>query len=185
MKSAVKNTNDEIEVIEEPGHPWGRIRVCESQGGMGQAKCSIFLTPEQLFLHARDCIALAIKIKRRVVDEEVAKAADEVLPGLGKLVREGKLVLDELTGALVPPSVRPDLPKVLTFEQLEIGACFIFRQQLTGWSPGKLVKVNQAPGWAMPEGWDFVLASETRCAKFEVILLTEQAPQPSGPSIPK
>lgn len=179
MKSAVPNTNDEIEVIEEPGHPWGRIRVCESQGGMGQAKCSIFLTPEQLFLHARDCIALAIKIKRRVVDEEVAKAADEVLPGLGDLVRKGKLVLDELTGALVPPS---DPLIFMRFSQLKIGTCFRFKQPPSGWSSGKLVKVDIAPGWAMPEGWDFVLASETCCASFEVRILDE-VPPPTGLSV--
>jgi hypothetical protein len=62
VKSAVPNTNDEIEVIAESG-PWGRIRIRESQGLSGIAKCSIFLPPDQLEEHARECLALATKIR--------------------------------------------------------------------------------------------------------------------------
>lgn len=71
MKSTVPNTNDEIEVIAEKSGPWGRIRIRESQGISGLAKCSIFLTPDQLEEHARECLALATKIKNSQIDFEL------------------------------------------------------------------------------------------------------------------
>jgi len=77
MKSAVPNTDDEIEVIEviaEKSSPWGRIRIRESQGISGVRKCSIFLTPAQLEEHARECLALATKIKNGQVDFETKPA---------------------------------------------------------------------------------------------------------------
>jgi hypothetical protein len=73
VKSAVPNTNDEIEVIAESG-PWGRIRIRESQGISGIAKCSIFLPPDQLEDHARECLALATKIRNGQVASEMNTA---------------------------------------------------------------------------------------------------------------
>jgi len=69
VKSAVPNTDDEIEVIAEKSGPWGRIRIRESQGISGINKCSIFLTPDQLEEHARVCLALAAEIRRRQTDQ--------------------------------------------------------------------------------------------------------------------
>jgi len=65
MKSAVPNNDDEIEVLTEKSGPWGRIRIRERQGGglHSVQKCSIFLTPDQLEEHARECLALAAKIR--------------------------------------------------------------------------------------------------------------------------
>ena len=65
MKSAVPNTNDEIEVVEEKDGPWARVRIRESQGMSGIRKCSIFLPPDQLEEHARECLAIAAKIRGR------------------------------------------------------------------------------------------------------------------------
>lgn len=69
MKSSVPNTNDEIQVIDENG-PWGRVRIRESQGISGIVKCSIFLPPDQLEEHARECLALAAKIRNSQVGVE-------------------------------------------------------------------------------------------------------------------
>lgn len=65
MKSAVPNTDDEIEVTEQQGDPWGRIRIRERQGGglRDVKKCSIFLGPDQLEQHAKECLALATKLR--------------------------------------------------------------------------------------------------------------------------
>jgi len=70
VKSTVPNTNDEIEVIPEKGAPWARIRIRESQGISGVGKCSIFLTPDQLEEHARECLTLAAKIRNGQVEFE-------------------------------------------------------------------------------------------------------------------
>ncbi len=75
MKSVVPNTDDEIEVIAESS-PWGRIRIRESQGISGVRKCSIFLTPTQLEEHARECLALATKIKNGQVGFETKPVAE-------------------------------------------------------------------------------------------------------------
>jgi hypothetical protein len=60
MKSTYPNTEDEIEVLDLKDVPWGRVRIREHH-----AKCSIFLTPDQLEEHARECLALAASIRER------------------------------------------------------------------------------------------------------------------------
>ena len=64
MKSVAPNNSDnEIEVID--ARSYGRIRIRERQGGTWNAfeKCSISLTPDQVEEHARECLALAAKIR--------------------------------------------------------------------------------------------------------------------------
>lgn len=67
LKSAVLNTNDEIEVFDEKPNPWGRIRIREQQGSQvsDKKKCSIFLPPHQLEEIAQACHAVAAGIKAR------------------------------------------------------------------------------------------------------------------------
>jgi len=65
VRSARPNSSDEIEVLEEKSGPWGRVRIRESKGISGIQKCSIFLTPSQLEAHARECLAIAAKIRER------------------------------------------------------------------------------------------------------------------------
>ena len=70
MRSAVPNNNpvDEIEVLAESltSGPCGRVRIRELQGsGLSDVKkCSIFLTADQLEEHARECLAVAVKIRK-------------------------------------------------------------------------------------------------------------------------
>lgn len=91
MKSAVPNSNDEIEVLEDPSNPWGRVRIRESQGQIGiQKKCSIFLTADQLHEHARECLVVADRLVKRASEdlhkehvaiiERCTEAADSVVP---------------------------------------------------------------------------------------------------------
>lgn len=78
MKSAVPGDccDDEIEVLTAEIDGWGcvgRIRIRERQGigvpGFGKdppfVKCNIWLTADQLEEHARECIAIAAKIRSR------------------------------------------------------------------------------------------------------------------------
>jgi hypothetical protein len=82
MKSAVPNTDDEIEVIAEKSGPWGRIRIREKQGASfaDHVKCSIFLTPDQLEEHARECLVLAAKIRNSQVEFELIPARSVETP---------------------------------------------------------------------------------------------------------
>ncbi len=66
MKSNVRNTDDEIEVLEVPGCTYARIRIRENQGMAGRVKCSVFLEAEQLEEHARDCLAMANWVRSRI-----------------------------------------------------------------------------------------------------------------------
>lgn len=61
MKSDVDN-NDEIEVLDE-GQLYGRIRVRELQSGINATKASVYLTAEQLVLHAQECLKLAERLR--------------------------------------------------------------------------------------------------------------------------
>lgn len=66
MRSLVpNNTDNEIEVLDEA--PYGRIRIRERQGGgwNDYERCSITLMPDQLEEHARECLALAAKLRSR------------------------------------------------------------------------------------------------------------------------
>jgi hypothetical protein len=76
---------------------------------------------------------------------------------------------------------------ITTLRSLAPGDCFKFLKTPAGWSDGKLVLVDQAPGWAMPEGWDFVLKTraDEALADQPVILLDEKAPIATGPVIPE
>lgn len=74
MKAAVPNTDDEIDVIDEKHGHYGRIRIRENQGISRVNKCSIFLTPDQLEEHAKECLALASKIRTR----QTADALDQL-----------------------------------------------------------------------------------------------------------
>jgi hypothetical protein len=93
--------------------------------------------------------------------EEAARIAD--LPGLDDLVRNGRLDHDQA---------------IATFGELNFGVAFRFVEAPPGWSTGKLVKVREAPGWAMSEGWDFVLASEISLKDVAVYILDEPFPTP-------
>jgi len=60
------NPDNEIEVLaDETNDQLGRIRIRERHGVSEIEKCSIFLTPDQLEEHARDCLALAACIRSR------------------------------------------------------------------------------------------------------------------------
>lgn len=61
MKSAVHD-RDEIEVIDDGGL-YGRIRVREMQSGYNATKASVYLTAEQLVLHAQECLKLAERLR--------------------------------------------------------------------------------------------------------------------------
>ena len=64
MKSTAPNTDDVIEVLDGNMLPFGRIRIRERQGN-DYKKCSIYLTPDQLEEHARECLTLATSIRKR------------------------------------------------------------------------------------------------------------------------
>lgn len=83
--------------------------------------------------------------------------------------------------------IPPEGATITTLRSLVPGDCFKFLKVPPGWSPGKLVLVDQAPGWAMPEGWDFVLKTraDEALADQAVILLDEKAPIATGPTIPE
>jgi len=73
------------------------------------------------------------------------------------------------------------------FDLLPIGACFRFEKPPKGWASCQLMKVEKHPGWAAPEGWDYVLASETEIADEMCEVLnetpgTKHAPTYSWPS---
>ncbi len=73
-------------------------------------------------------------------------------------------------------------------KDLKPGHVFKFMPPLPGWSTEKLIVVEQAPGWAMAEGYDFFLWADTQRASImnaAVDLLDEKAPMPGGPSIPE
>lgn len=65
MKSNVSNTDDEIEVLDERPATYARIRIRENQGGLGRAKCSVFLGADQLEEFARACLATAVRVRER------------------------------------------------------------------------------------------------------------------------
>jgi hypothetical protein len=65
MKSAVPDCSDEIEVLEEDGAPWGRVRLRKKTGLFDFGSVSIPLTPDQFEEHARECLATAAKIRSR------------------------------------------------------------------------------------------------------------------------
>lgn len=64
----------------------------------------------------------------------------------------------------------------MTFADLKIGDTFQLDPPQPGWSQGKLVKLAKMPGWALPEGWDFVLADDTDAQDLTVKLLDEPSP---------
>ena len=108
-----------------------------------------------------------------------------VLRALGNYTKESELH-DAVKPMKEPVSAfTVGFAKPYTFADLKIGQCFRFSCPPLGWSLSNLVKVEQAPGWAMPKGWDFVLATDPEAQTLEVQLLDVQAPQPSGPSIPE
>jgi len=68
----------------------------------------------------------------------------------------------------------------VTFAELPIGKAFRFYPPPPGWSLDKLVKLEKMPGWAMPEGWDFVLADDPEAQAFVVEPLDEAPQMPTG-----
>ena len=67
-----------------------------------------------------------------------------------------------------------------TFADVAIGQSFRLSPPPEGWSSGKLVKLAKMPGWAMPEGWDFILADDPDAQSLVVELLDEPAQMPIG-----
>jgi len=60
------NPENEIEVVaDKTNDQLGRVRIRERHGVGEIEKCSIFLTPDQLEEHARDCLAIAARIRSR------------------------------------------------------------------------------------------------------------------------
>ncbi len=68
----------------------------------------------------------------------------------------------------------------VTFAELPIGKAFRLVPRPHGWSGGKMVKLEKMPGWAMPEGWDFVLADDPEAQAFTVEVLDEPPQLPMG-----
>lgn len=101
--------------------------------------------------------AFARERKPDDIAERAAKRADEILPGLGDLVRKGTLA-----------------PDPFKFRELPIGSHFRFVNPPAGFATCNLVKVETAPGFAMGEGWDFALASDKDIAEFECEVLAYQ-----------
>ena len=72
------------------------------------------------------------------------------------------------------------------FRNASTNDIFKFKNPPTGYSTGKLIKLEKAPGWAMPEGWDFVLADDPDVQDFEIEFITAPAPDmPKAPEIPE
>lgn len=71
------------------------------------------------------------------------------------------------------------LIKMVPFKTLSVGTSFQFVNAPQGWFDGKLVKVESMPGWAAPEGWGYVLATEPELQDVAVFAIDE-APPPSG-----
>lgn len=68
----------------------------------------------------------------------------------------------------------------MTFAEIPIGKAFRFVPRPHGWSGEKMVKLARMPGWAMPEGWDFVLADDPDAQAFTVEALDEPPQMPMG-----
>jgi len=71
------------------------------------------------------------------------------------------------------------------FRDLVQGQAFRFKNPPDGWARTKLVKLKKMPGWAMAEGWDFVLADDPDCQDFLVEPLDEQPPVTEPAPIPQ
>jgi hypothetical protein len=81
---------------------------------------------------------------------------------------------------------RPGSRKLL--KHLRVGDVFKFVSPPPGWYTGKLVVLEQPPGWAMPDDYDWIVLSDMIQDEIggEVVeMLDEKAPMPSGPSIPE
>jgi hypothetical protein len=64
MKSNVKNSDDEIEILDMPGDTYARVRIRE-RGTTWSAKASVFLGPDQLQVLAQECLTMARRIYER------------------------------------------------------------------------------------------------------------------------
>lgn len=89
-------------------------------------------------------------------------------------------------GRLDPPLGEATKPRtIVAFRDLKIGAAFQWLDPLDGWAKCKLVKLDKSPGWAMPDGWGFILADYRQVlGEHLCILLDEKAPMPAAPPIP-
>lgn len=66
--------------------------------------------------------------------------------------------------------------RILPFKLVDVGESFRFTRPPPGFATCKLVKVEKTPGWAMPEGWGFVLADDPEVQAFMCEVLDERAP---------
>lgn len=100
------------------------------------------------------------------VDEDVEMVVEDILG----------LLLDARQTAV---DMRDDVERTLSgrfwcLRDLKVGDCFRFKNPPPGWSSGKLQLVEGNPGFAMPEGWDFI-PIELLDSPIEVILKADLA----------